>query len=161
MSRLTNIGLLIGAAIWLAACANVDVDSSREGQQTLSQSKSFYINPDFSETDDSQAPQQHWQEETINAIRETLMNKGYAAADGPNQADIIITGSWEAGKILKKEQPTNFNASIKQAAAVNARYLTLQAQKNGDTQWSAQAPIIYLPNDIEALLSTYPAQGAQ
>lgn len=136
---------MLVAALFLAACANVDVDSSSSGNQALASSTACYIEPEFSMSDGTRRPSHHFTDNVHQAIRDDLSSKGYRIVDDASQADFTITGSWERGEVLNKKQPNlsgsgSLKPTSKQASASKSEYLTLNAVKDGDTKWSAQAP---------------------
>lgn len=151
---------LICVLLALAGCETVNVDSSSSGNQSLSALKTFYITPDFPVTDGSKPPSAKFTEDVQKGIAEALTSKGYTAAGSADQADFVLQGSWELGKVMGNNLPTSVQAE-QRANTGYAEYLTLNAVRNGDTLWSVNSPITgkTMTDALATVLTAFPPQG--
>jgi len=151
---------LLAAALLCGACANVDVDSSASGDHAIAAAKTVYLDTDMPETDDFRHPRTKFQKQVDIALQQELQSKGYTIVDSPDEADIIIKGSWEVGRVLASKQRVSNSEQQQSGTRSNqASYLTLTAEIKGENNWSAQAPVQTVPDDIDAMLKSFPAQG--
>lgn len=159
MRRWILNAFLLAAAIFGAACANVEVDSSESGDHALAAAKTCHVPANFPVSDGSKPPSERFQRKTAEAIEAALSAKGYEIVNQSEAADIVLRGAWERGKVLADQQTLNYNNNRTQTRTRNGEYLTLTALVHGEEQWTAQAPILLAPDDIDALLKSFPARG--
>lgn len=164
---LTVFSSIIALALFLAGCENVEVDSSSAGNAKLAASSSVYIEPDFPETDDAREPKKGVNDAVHEAIGNVLRSKGYQVTQDADSADIVISGSYEEGKVMNNNNDaTTFSSSAMgsattQSHAHSSKYLFLKAKKGGEVLWSANTPLAggTIDAGVQALMASFPSAG--
>lgn len=158
---LYSLAALLTALCWLTGCSNVDVDSSSAGNQKLAAASSIYMEPTFPVSDESKGPGEKFDGKVHGVLKDILQGKGYTVAESAGEADIVLNGSYESGKVMSGSLVSSYGAVKPNAGAGNAYYLTLNALANGQQLWSANEPLAgdSLESVLAALMASFPESG--
>ncbi|WP_269538876.1 hypothetical protein [Cerasicoccus fimbriatus] len=166
MAKLLSVfSSIVAVALFLVGCENVDVDSSSAGNAKLAASSSAYIEPDFPETDGYPAPHERVDNAIHEAIANVLTAKGYHVTQDKSSADIVISGSYEQGKVVNQSSATSANNSVGYSDSSmhvqRALYVFLSASKDGEKLWSANEPLSTnaLDAGVQTLMASFPTAG--